>query len=250
MERINRLIILLLLFALPVSAFAVQPQVKDVSFRKERDYIRSGNKLYNKKRFADAEVEYRKALQVNPNSQIANFNLASSLIRQSGGTDPKAKNSPTKQATDILTNVTKTCRDRSLASKAFYNLGNLAFNQEQYQQSVDYYKNSLRRNPDDNQARENLRLAQLKLKNQNKDKNKDKNKNKDKKKDKDKQNQNQNKNQQNNQPKPQPQPKGGISKDNVEQILKTMQDQEKATQQKVNAERRQQNARHRTGNQW
>ena len=49
------------------------------------------------------------------------------------------------------------------------------------------------------------------------------------------------------QQRPQPQQQD-LSKDNMEQILKTMQNQEKATQEKVNAQKPQ-NVR-KTGNQW
>lgn len=253
MKRISKYILLFLCVIFMVGSISAAQKTKDTSTRKERDFIRSGNKLYNEKRYAEAEVEYKKALQSNPSSLIANFNLATSLVRQSGGTDAKAKNSPLKQATDIFTNITKTTKDANLLSKSYYNLGNIAYNQEQYQQSVDYYKNALRQNPNDDKARDNLRLAQLKLKNQdNKDKDKDKDKNKDKDKDKDKKDQNkdqnQNKDQQKNQQQ-QPQPQQGMSQDNIEQILKTMQNQENSTQHKVNAEKKQLNKR-KTGNQW
>ena len=46
--------------------------------KQERVCLRSGNKLYEKKRYAEAEVEYRKALQANPASEKAQFNLATS----------------------------------------------------------------------------------------------------------------------------------------------------------------------------
>ena len=48
------------------------------------------------------------------------------------------------------------------------------------------------------------------------------------------------------------QPQGGMSQDNIDQILKTMQNQENAIQQKVNAQKaREKNAgRRKTGNQW
>ena len=37
----------------------------------ERDYLRSGNKLYNDSLFIKAEVDYRKALEINPKSTDA-----------------------------------------------------------------------------------------------------------------------------------------------------------------------------------
>ncbi|MDE6117022.1 MAG: tetratricopeptide repeat protein, partial [Duncaniella sp.] len=61
--------------------------------RHERNYIVEGNKLYNEERYADAEVAYRKALQENAMNEIAQFNLAASLLRQgsaSGETQQEA----------------------------------------------------------------------------------------------------------------------------------------------------------------
>ena len=219
---------------------------EDETTRREREFIRNGNKFYDEKRYADAEVEYKKAISENPNSQIGNYNLALSLIKQSGGTNVEGENNPLKDASELLSSVAQGSKNPELRSKAFYNLGNLAYNQQQYAQSIEMYKNALRENPEDNQARENLRLAQLKKQEQ--EQNKDKNKN-DKKEDKKDKNQDKedkkedNKQQQPQQPKPHE-----MSKENMEQILQTMQNQEKATQEKVNAQKPQ-NVR-KTGNQW
>ena len=222
---------------------------EDETTRREREFIRNGNKFYDEKRYADAEVEYKKAISENPNSQIGNYNLALSLIKQSGGTNVEGENNPLKDASELLSSVAQGSKNPELRSKAFYNLGNLAYNQQQYAQSIEMYKNALRENPEDNQARENLRLAQLKKQEQEQNKDKNKNDKKDKKEDKKDKNQDKednmedNKQQQPQQPKPQE-----MSKENMEQILQTMQNQEKATQEKVNAQKPQ-NVR-KTGNQW
>ena len=83
-----------------------------------------------------------------------------------------------------MSSVAQGSKNPELRSKAFYNLGNLAYNQQQYAQSIEMYKNALRENPEDNQARENLRLAQLKKQEQEQTKDKNKNDKKDKKEDK------------------------------------------------------------------
>ena len=41
---------------------------EDETTRREREFIRNGNKFYDEKRYADAEVEYKKAISENPNS--------------------------------------------------------------------------------------------------------------------------------------------------------------------------------------
>ena len=54
----------ILLMLLTVSAVAFGQKT-------DRDYLRSGNKLYRDSLFVKAEVDYRKALEVNPKSSAA-----------------------------------------------------------------------------------------------------------------------------------------------------------------------------------
>ena len=57
--------------------------VANVSAQKaERDYIRKGNRLFNDSVFVDAEVNYRKALEVNPKSTVSMYNLGNTLSQQ------------------------------------------------------------------------------------------------------------------------------------------------------------------------
>ena len=273
-----------ILTALATAALLTIPSVaraagdtSDTSTRKERNHIRAGNKLYEEKRFAEAEVEYRKALEQNAMSEKAMYNLAVSLLRQAGNADPNNENNPIAEAQSILTDLAKTAGDDAISERSFYNLGNMAFNQQQYDQAINMYKGALRKNPDNDKARENLRLAQLKKQEQeqNQDQNKDQNKdqNQDQKdQNKDRQNQNQNKdqnkdqdqnkdkdqnqNQQNqDKQKPQQQPQqqqGGISDANAAKILKTMENEENATRRKVQEmqTKEAQGARRTTGPQW
>ncbi|MDE6143284.1 MAG: tetratricopeptide repeat protein, partial [Muribaculaceae bacterium] len=128
-----------------------------------------------------------------------------------------------------------------LAARANYNLGNVAFDSEDYENALNFYKQSLRLNPDDASAKRNLRITQLKLQDKNKDKDQDKNqdKNQDQNKDQNKdqnqnkpQNQNQDQNQDNKQDKRQ-QP--DINQQTADQILKAMENKENQTRARVNA---------------
>ncbi|MDE6225362.1 MAG: tetratricopeptide repeat protein, partial [Muribaculaceae bacterium] len=98
-----------------------------------RNLIKEGNKLYHDKRYSEAEVCYNKALEINPNSAVAQFNLASTLMQNNGNSDPTAESSPINQAERILQSLVKTAGDEaSIVEKSFYNLGNIAFNRQQY----------------------------------------------------------------------------------------------------------------------
>lgn len=249
----------MVLLLLPLSLSAAQT-------KQERNYIVQGNELYRQKRFAEAETMYKKALTVAPNSEVAKFNLASSLIRQSGSTDANKGNTPMEDAMRLLTELEQNAQMKSIAEKASYDLGNISFNSQQYQQAIEHYKNALRKNPDNDKARENLRLAQKKLEQQQQNQNKDK-QNQDKQKqeqeqqqqqqqqqnqkqDQDKKDQNkpdQPQDQKKNPEQKQPQPRsGGISDENANKILKAMENEEAATRKKVEAKKqRANNARRR-----
>ena len=250
---IRKTITILCMFCLTLpSAFAAHS-------KQERNYIVEGNKLYKEKRYAEAETMYKKALTVSPSSEPAKFNLASALIRQSGSTDANNGNTPLDDAIRLLTELEQNAQLASIVERAAYDLGNISFNSQQYAQAIEHYKNALRKNPDNDKARENLRLAQLKLQQQqqNQDKNQDKNQqdkdqqkqdqqqqqqqqeqkqNEQDKKDQDKQ-QPQQPEKKDNQQQPQPKQGAGISDENAQKILKAMENEEAATRKKVEAKK-------------
>ncbi len=238
------------------SESAGKPDAKTIqTVKQERNFIVEGNKLYRGKRFAEAEVLYRKALEVAPGSETAAYNLAASLIRQAGSADPNAGNNPMQEAQAILSGLAKNANDISIAEKSFYNLGNMSFNQENYSQSIEMYKNALRKNPDNDLARENLRLAQLKKQEQDKNQDKNQDQNQDqqnqdqnqqdqqKNPDQNKQDQDQNQDQQQQQEKDkdkkkEQQQKQSISQSNADKILKAMENEEAATRRRIEAQQR------------
>lgn len=274
---------LILLLILAVGSFTCKAEDNDNSTKKERNYIREGNKKYEESKFRDAEVAYKKALEINPASEIAKYNLASSLMKQSGSAQADSPNNPIVQADSLFNDLVQNGQNNKVVENSFYNLGNIAFDKQDYAKSISMYKGALRINPDNDDARDNLRLAQLKLKEQqqNQDKNKDKGKNKQDKQDQKDQNKDQNKDQQNKdqnnqdkkdenkdqnkdqQQQPQSQDKQeqqkqqqsqGISDANAEKILKTMENEENATRRKVNAMKKKEEeknaSRRRITNQW
>lgn len=245
----KKLILLLLLFA---GVASVASPVSAQSTRKERRYISAGNKLYKDGKYKEAAKQYQMAVAENPQSPEGRFNLALSQLRMAAqpGVDEKQSEKLLQSGQEGMKQIISLGPSKpKLASYAAYNLGNVAFNAQKYPEAIQCYKEALRFNPDDDNARRNLRIAQKKLQDQNKDKqnqNKDKNdKNKDKK-DQNKDKQDQNKDKQNqqdkdkqNQDKQQPQNRdqqqNSMSNNTAEQILKAMENKENGTRARMNA---------------
>lgn len=191
----------------------------------EKKDMRLGNRLYGKDKFIDSEVRYRKALEKNPNSVDAMFNLGDALYKQ-------GKHEEAANLFNSALPLVKPKEQREKLANTLYNLGNSLVKANKLEEGIQAYKNSLRANPNDMDAKYNLAYA-LKMKKKN-DQNKknDKNKNQDKNDNKDnKQDKNQNKNDQDN--KQQQSPKQKISKDDAERILNALQNNESKVQEKA-----------------
>ena len=194
----------------------------------DRDYLRSGNKLYNDSLFIKAEVDYRKALELNPKSTDAMFNLANALLMQQ-----KAQ-----EAMEQYQSVSKIEKDKEKLAQIYHNMGVILQSSKQLPQCIEAYKESLRNNPKDDETRYNLALAQKQLKDQqqdqqNQDQQQQQQEQKEDKQDqnKDQQEQDQKDQQQNQQQ--QQQNKNEMSKENAQQLLNAVMQDEKNVQDKV-----------------
>lgn len=223
-----------IIFIFPLTIFAQ-------STRQERRLINKGNQLYNERKFVEAQSNYIEALELNGASAEARYNLGLSQIRQvTNLSDTTAK---TKRLIDDairnFSQVASMVKEKpGLAAKANYNLGNIEFNSKDFQKAIDYYKQALRIDPNDDKARKNLRIAQKNLQKENQNKenqdqkeeqkdkedNKDQNKNQTQNQDQD-QKQDQNKNQNKN---------NEISQQTAAQILQAIDNKESATRARVN----------------
>ena len=120
----------------------------------EKDYIRSGNKHYADSLFEKAEVDYRKALDLNPSSTDALYNLGNALFCQTEKTPAKAG-----EALSQYTTAAKFETDKERLAHIYHNIGVLMYAAQRYGESVAAYKESLRNNPTDHETRYNLAMA-------------------------------------------------------------------------------------------
>jgi tetratricopeptide (TPR) repeat protein len=178
--------------------------------------------------FVKAEVDYRKALELNPKSADAMYNLGNALMMQE-----KAK-----EAMEQFDAASRLEKDKKKLAQIYHNMGVILQSSKQLPQCIEAYKQSLRNNPKDNETRYNLALAQKQLKdqqqnqqNQDQQQNKQDQKQDDKQQNKDQQDQNKKEQQQN--PQQQQQNQNQMSKENAQQLLNAVMQDEKNVQDKV-----------------
>lgn len=223
-----------------------------LSAQNAKKYVRKGNKQFDKGDYSEAEVQYRKALDKNPKSYKGKFNLGDAMYKQDNY----------KESGKMFNDLSAANLNPDVRASAYYNLGNSLMKAQKYQESINAFKQSLKLNPNDYNAKYNLEYARKKLKDQqqkqqqqkkNKNKNKNQNKNKNKEQNKqdqqkkdqqkkdqqqkqqqekqDQQKQKQNQNDQQKQ-KQQQQPHQ-ISKNDAERMLEALKNDEKKTLQKL-----------------
>lgn len=200
----------------------------NVYAQSDRQFIRSGNKLYRSQNYAKAEAEYRKAIAQNSKNPQALYNLGCALMMQQ------------KDSAAIVQyeNAGKLESSKSRKAKIFHNIGVICQNHQMYGEAIEAYKESLRNNPDDNETRYNLALCKRQQKNQKQNGGEQKKKDDKKGKDKQKKDDQQQK-QQDQQQQQKNKPKDRMSKENAEQLLNAATQQEKATQQRMKKAMRQ-----------
>ncbi len=215
-----------------------------------KSHLRQANKLYRAKDYAGAIQSYRRALLRDSLSGKANFGLGASAYAQGRYDEAKSY-------------LERAVQDQQLTPQqqagVLHNLGNVAMKKKDYQSAVQSYEEALLRNPEDENTRYNLALAQKLLQQQNKNNNnnqqqkQDPNKDKNKDKQQPKQDPSQDKNKPDQKPQqnkdkqgqPNEQRSGELSKEQAEQILRSFRTDDDKTRRRVEQqqrERQQQNS--------
>ena len=205
---INRPALLLFLFFFPMVTFA----------QNTNTLIKNGNDAYNKKEYDAAVENYKKVAENEPDNEKALYNLGNALYKK-GTAD---------EALPFYDAAIKSSKLITAKEEAWYNKGVVYQNTKKLPESINAYKNALRLNPKDEDARFNLQKA-LVQQQQQQQKEKDDNKDKKKPKDEKKQKQKEDK-EKNEQPKPQP---SKMTQKEAEEKLKALLQQEKKLQNKL-----------------
>ncbi len=212
-------------------------------------FLQQGNKLYDQQRYDEASKNYLKALQKDPNNATGMFNLGNALY-QTKHYDSSRK---------VMATTANAIKDKGGKAAANYNIGNTYMAQRKWEDAITSYKNTLRNNPQDVDAKYNLSYAEQMMKQDQKGGGgKDDKKNQDKKdQQKDKQQQDKDKKDKDNKDKqdnkdgdnkdkqdkpddkdqkPQGQP-SKLSQQQAEQLLNALQQEEKKLQDKLKKEK-------------
>jgi len=225
--RILSIIVLILVTAVPLAG------------QKEKKYTRQGNRDYSDNNFSDSEILYRRAIDVDPSFNKAVFNLGDALYKQE----------KYEEAVNSFEDLSQKELDKEELAGSYYNLGNSLLKAGKIEESIEAYKNALRNNPGNMEAKYNLAYAQDLLREQqeqDKDRKQDQNKDqqndqqsgsdensedqeeKEQQQDKEQEDQ-QKENQNSDQQKQQPQ----MSREDAERLLQALAENEKEVQEKV-----------------
>lgn len=108
----------------------------------------SGLKNYKENKFEEAKVYYEQILAARKNDAAASLGLGASQY-QLGDVSNAAKSFEEALKTD----------KSDIQDRAYYNLGNVLYNQQQIKESVAFYRKALESNPNDDDAKFNYELA-------------------------------------------------------------------------------------------
>jgi Ca-activated chloride channel family protein len=183
--------------------------------------IIKGNEAYKKSNYDAAENSYRDALKIADNNSTASYNLGNTMFRKD----------KTDEAVEAYDNTIQNTTDNATKENAYYNKGVAYQKAKKLPECINAYENALMLNPNDEDARQNLQRA-LKEQKQQRDQENQKDKKQQPKQDQKKQDQQnkQDQQKQNNEPKPKP---SKISKQDAEEKLKSLLENEKALQDKL-----------------
>lgn len=213
----------------------------------DRDFVRRGNKLYADSMFVKAEVEYRRALDINPKSMEAMYNLGNSLLMQQKAQEAMEQFANAASLVPVNEkNIATSPKGKEQLAQIYHNMGVVMQSSKQLDACIEAYKTALRNNPADHETRYNLTVAmkQKQQQEQQQQQNQDQQQQEEKQEEQEQEQQQnqqdqqqqqdqQEQQQQEQQQQQQQQQQNEMSQENAEQMLKAIMQDEKDVQEKV-----------------
>ena len=209
--------------------------------RSDRSFVRKGNRMFEDSLFIKAEENYLKALDMNPELNEAYYNLGNAYTAQQKPNEAveqyrKMSNVLEGRKKELMDDPSSSKKDldkcKSDLAKTYHNTGVVYHMCEQYDKAVEAYKQALRNNPQDDETRYNLILAQRMLKQQQQDQQQQQQDQQQQEQQQEQQEQQQ-QDQQEQQQQEQQQQEQDMSQENAEQILEAAMQDEKEVQERV-----------------
>ena len=110
---------------------------------------KKGNEAYEKGEYVEAEALYRTALEADPENAEVYFNLANAL----------AKQGKTEEAIQTFMEYRSLAESPENKALAEYNIGSVLADGEKWKPAAQHFKNALKLNPNDAEAKHNFERA-------------------------------------------------------------------------------------------
>lgn len=221
------------IYSLPVFVLLITVLFADLVSAQVGLSRRQADKLFESGDHYHAMQSYKQLLDENPDDPELNYNVGNSLYRMQ----------MYDQAKLYYEKALANASDSKLKNNIQYNIANCEYKSKKLKESIEGYKQVLRKNPEDADARKNLELALKQMQKQNPPPQKNDDKNQSKKdqqkdeqdKDKEDKKQDETKDQRNedrNDQKKQSETKQGMNKKEAEKLLDALKNQDKDYQKK------------------
>ena len=208
--------------------------------RSDRSFVRKGNSMFEDSLFIKAEENYLKAVDINPELLEGYYNLGNAYTAQQKPNEAveqyrKIANALEGKKKELMDDPSSSKKEldkcKSDLAKTYHNTGVVYHMCEQYDKAVESYKQALRNNPQDDETRYNLILAQRMLQEQQQNQQDQQQQQQEQQQEQQQDQQDQQEQQQEEQQ--QQQQEQDMSQENAEQILEAAMQDEKDVQERV-----------------